>query len=181
MFEALGAGDAREAGARIAGLDARDYNPFHLLFADRDGALVIWSDGQALHELALAPGIHWITERSFGAAASERHAILEQWAAQVASGPAPALHDWRSLLADHRPHQLDGRKPDNATVGFDSLCVHADPFNYGTRSSTLLELGEEPGSLRFFYGSGRPCEEPLVEVADAVEGLVGKLCANPAP
>ena len=181
VLEALGASDQREARSRIAGFDAREYNPFHLLFADRRGASVVWSDGERLQQLALEPGIHWITERSFGAAASERHAILEGWRAQVASGPAPDLNGWRSILADHRPHQPKGRKPDSASVGFDSLCVHADPFNYGTRSSTLVELGDEPGSLRFFHASGRPCEVPLVELGDAVERLAGKLCANSAP
>src|SRR5690606_4845508 len=78
VFEALGAADHRAARDRIARLAARDYNPFHLLLADRGGGSAIWSDGERLHELELPPGVHWITERSFGAAASERHTILAQ-------------------------------------------------------------------------------------------------------
>jgi uncharacterized protein with NRDE domain len=168
VFEALGAADHREARARIAKLSARDYNPFHLLFADRSGASVVWSDGERLHELELARGVHWITERSFGAAASGRHAILERRAEQLAAEPAPQLEGWRSILADHGPHD-----PGPLAIRLDGVCVHARPINYGTRSSTVLELGEASGELRFFHGVGRPCEIPLVEQREAVTQLLG--------
>jgi uncharacterized protein with NRDE domain len=170
VFEALGAEDHRGARARIAALSARDYNPFHLLFADRGGASVIWSDGSRLHELELGVGIHWITERSFDAAASERHTILEQRAEQLLAGPAPDVEGWRSILADHRPHDPP------VGIGLDSLCVHAQGINYGTRSSTLIEF-ECGQQLRFFHALGRPCEAPLVEHGGAVADL---LSANSA-
>lgn len=171
VFEALGAADHREARARIARLGARDYNPFHLLFADRGGASVVWSDGEHLHELDLGPGVHWITERSFGAAASGRHGILDSWATQLVGGPAPDVEGWRSILADHRPQHPD-EPPRALAVALDGVCVHARPLNYGTRSSTLVELGEAHDALRFFHGIGRPCEAPLVEQHDAVEQLL---------
>lgn len=176
VFEALGADDHRAARARIASFAARDYNPFHLLLADRGGASVIWSDGDRMRELELVPGVHWITERSFDAAASGRHAILEQRAEQLAAGPAPDLAGWRSILADHRPHDPPGL----LHVGLDSVCVHARPINYGTRSSTVVELGDAPGELRFFHAAGRPCETPLVERHEAVAELLngGNLCAS---
>lgn len=170
VFAALGAADSREARARIAGLSARDYNPFHLLFADRREAAVIWSDGARLHELELGTGVHWITERSFGAAASERHTILEGWAERLISGPLPDVDGWRSILADHRPHDPPGL----LRIGLDSVCVHAAALHYGTRSSTLIELGDAPGDLRFFHAAGRPCENPLVERREAVAELFSR-------
>lgn len=162
VFEALGAADHRQARARVAKLSARDYNPFHLLFADRSGASVIWSDGERLHELELGRGVHWLTERSFGAAASGRHAILERRAEQLAAGPAPDVEGWRSILADHGPHD-----PGPLAIRLDGVCVHAQPINYGTRSSSVIELGAALGELRFFHGVGRPCETALVELHDA--------------
>ncbi|MFO7565474.1 MAG: NRDE family protein [Enhygromyxa sp.] len=182
VFEALGAEDHRAARARIAALSARDYNPFHLLFADRSGASVVWSDGERLHELELGPGVHWMTERSFGAAASERHGILEQRAEELASGTPPDVEGWRSILADHRPHDDGDDPPGRLCVGLDSVCVHASPIKYGTRSSTLVELGEGPGDLRFFHAGGRPCEHPLIERPEAVAELLEarSATANPA-
>jgi hypothetical protein len=125
VFEALGAATHQGARDRIRELDPRAYNPFPLLLADRDGAHVIWGDGARLHEVELGPGIHWITERSFGAGASVRHEILAQVATELADAPAPELERWRSILADHRPHHPLGVTPPGSSVGFDSMCVHA--------------------------------------------------------
>lgn len=171
VFEALGAASHLDARARVRELDARDYNPFHLLLADRNGALVVWGDGERLHELAFEPGVHWITERSFGAGDSARHQTLTQVAAELRAGPAPELARWRSILADHRPHQAPGSAPRVWSVGLDAMCVHARAINYGTRSSTVLQLGDA-SAPRFWYAAGRPCETELVDYADAVEQLL---------
>ena len=49
-----------------------------------------------------------------------------------------AARAMRSILADHRPHApADARPPSDAVV-LDAMCVHADPMNYGTRSSTII-------------------------------------------
>jgi hypothetical protein len=178
VFEALGAGDHQEARARVLALDARAFNPFHLLLADRGGAVIVWADGERLHEQSLAPGIHWITERSFGAGPTRRHDLLAELVSELESGPLPDPEGWRTILADHRPHHLVGERPSAASVGFDSMCVHAQPFNYGTRSSTLIQLGrrDDPASLgtvRFLHAPGRPCETAFVDYAESVAALVG--------
>jgi hypothetical protein len=54
------------------------------------------------------------------------------------------------------------------------MCVHARPLNYGTRSSTLIELGRERGEVRFLHSSGRPCETPFVEYGEAAAALVAR-------
>jgi uncharacterized protein with NRDE domain len=164
---ALAAGDHRHARALTLAIDARAYNPFHLLVADRSGAAIVWSDGASLHELALAPGLHWLTERSFGAAPSGRHEHLTALARSLAAGPLPRPDVWRSMLADHG----QAEPPQPSTIGFDAMCVHALPRNYGTRSSTLIELGREPGAVRFFHAPGRPCETAFVEHPELVAGL----------
>jgi uncharacterized protein with NRDE domain len=172
VFNALGAATHVDARARVRALDPRDYNPFHLLLADRGGARVVWGDGERLHEHELGPGVHWITERSFGAGDSARHQTLDHMAAELAGGPAPDVARWRSLLADHRPHQALGVNPRAWSVGLDAMCVHARPINYGTRSSTLLQLGAAPAQLRLWYADGRPCETAFVDYQDAVEQLL---------
>jgi uncharacterized protein with NRDE domain len=174
VFTALGAADHAEARARVLALDPRAYNPFHLLLADRSGAVVIWSDGECLHEHMLAPGVHWITERSFGAGDSRRHQLLAELAIELAAGPAPEPSRWRSILADHRPHHAPGETPGPGSVGFDSMCVHAGPLNYGTRSSTLIELGRTRGQARFLHAQGRPCEHDFVDCREAILGLVAR-------
>lgn len=183
VFEALGAADHVQAHARVRALDARAFNPFHLLLADRGGAVIVWSDGERLHDQPLAPGVHFITERSFGAGPSRRHERLAELAVDLSSGPLPDPEQWRSILADHRPHEVDGERPSPTAIGFDSMCVHAQPLDYGTRSSTLIELGRGRGgtsaqaqaqdSVRFLHAPGRPCETAFVDHAELVAALVG--------
>jgi uncharacterized protein with NRDE domain len=174
VFAALGADDHIDAHARVLGLDPRAYNPFHLLLADRRGGVIVWGDGERLHEHPLAPGIHWITERSFGAGESRRHELLGELATTLAAGPAPDHARWRSILADHRPHHASDQPPPASSIGFDSMCVHAQPLNYGTRSSTLIELGRERGDVRFLHSAGRPCESAFVDYSEAVATLVAR-------
>jgi uncharacterized protein with NRDE domain len=174
VFAALGAADHTDAHARVLGLDPRAYNPFHLLLADRLGAVVVWGDGERLHAHTLTPGVHWITERSFGAGESRRHELLAELAITLAAGPAPTPARWRSILADHRPHHASDQTPSDTSVGFDSMCVHAKPLNYGTRSSTLIELGRERGEARFLHSAGRPCETEFVDYGEATAALVGR-------
>lgn len=170
---ALGADDRAGARAWIEGLEVRDYNPFHLLLADRHGAELLWSEGRVLHRVALAPGVHWVTERSFGAGPSQRHERLAERARSLAQADEPTLDQWRAILADHWPHAAPGERPPASHVGFDSMCVHADPVNYGTRSSTLIRLGAEPESLEFRHAPARPCEAEFVDHSDDARRLVG--------
>lgn len=172
VFAALGAADHADALARILDLDPRAYNPFHLLLADRSGAVIVWGDGERLHEHSLAPGVHWITERSFGAGESRRHELLGELAITLQAGPAPDPARWRSILADHRPHHESDQLPSPTSVGFDSMCVHAQPLNYGTRSATLIELGRERGDVRFLHAAGRPCETAFEDYGEAAADLV---------
>ena len=50
-------------GGQVPTLDARRYNPFHLLYADRDDAFVTWFDGSAAHQSRSPASLR--TEMSF--------------------------------------------------------------------------------------------------------------------
>ncbi|NVB42670.1 NRDE family protein [Pseudenhygromyxa sp. WMMC2535] len=166
VFAALAGADHVQAEAAVAALRPADYNPFHLLMADREGAKILWSDGQRFTRLTLEPGIHWITERSFGAGPSARHDRLRGWARTLRAGPVPSVEGWRGYLGDHQGAALSS--------GLDAMCVHAPALGYGTRSSTLVYMGRgapRPESVTFWHAPGRPCEHAFEPYEDEVRRL----------
>jgi uncharacterized protein with NRDE domain len=161
VVDALSASSAAELHARLAGLDPAAYNPFHLLYADRRTAHLTWSDGRALHRIDLAPGLHVVTERSFGAGDDARAARVRRRWPEVAGAlarPADVLR-LGPILAEH------------AEDPFAATCVHADAFGYGTRSSLLLGLGEALEDTCFAWAEGPPCRAPYVPQEALVRAL----------
>jgi uncharacterized protein with NRDE domain len=148
VLESLRASSAAALHARLADLDPAACNPFHLVYADRRSAHLTWSDGAVLHRTDLAPGLHVVTERSFGAGDEARAALVRRRWAEL--GPDPAPEAIAPLLAQH------------ADDPFLATCVHADAFGYGTRSSMILRLGEGWTDTRLLWAEGRPCRTPFV-------------------
>ena len=163
VVTALGQPDAERAAERALRLDPTRYNGFHLLLADRAGAAVVWSDGSALHHEPLAPGVHHVTERSFDAARSPRHDLLDRHAAELAAGPPPDADRLAALLSIH------------TADGFDGTCVHVPTLGYGTRSSTLLWLAARgEGSSRLLHADGPPCRAAYEDHSELFEALAAK-------
>jgi uncharacterized protein with NRDE domain len=147
-----------ETGARLAaGLDASDYNPFHLIVADRARAFLVWSDGAAIRGRELGPGIHFVTERSLGAASSGREVLLADRAASLARGPEPEDRSLRELLSFH------------GDPSFEGVCVHVPAWGYGTRSSSVLRLGSE---ARLLHAEGPPCSAAYEDYSPSVRSLL---------
>lgn len=169
---ALGAGERAEARGRIEQVDPRHYNGFHLLLADRSGAEVLWSDGRQLTRVVLEPGVHWLTERSFDAGPTQRHERLAEFGQTLLAGPEPSIAVWQSILADHHPYAEPGRRPADDRIGFDSMCVHALPIGYGTRSSTIVRLGRTPSDVEFHHAHSRPCETEFVDLSHDARRLL---------
>lgn len=158
VVEALAHPDAATAQAALAALAPDRFNPFHLLCADVNGAYVTWSDGQALHQYALGPGVHAISERSHSPAAVARvQTILEAW---PRTG-TPGVDRIQSLLGLHGSPE----RP------FEAPCVHVQGFDYGTRSSTVLLLDREPARSRWRWAEGPPCRAPFVDLAPLLATL----------
>lgn len=156
-FHALQHSSARRSADAIAGLSAEDYNGFHLVMADDNEAFVVWNDTEELHREMLAPGYHVITERSFGAAPSqrlqrirERLTDLGEWSDETSA----RLQNW---MAEH-----DADNP------LESTCVHLEERNYGTRSSTIVEI-DDP--WRFEHASGSPCNAQYRDFESELERL----------
>jgi uncharacterized protein with NRDE domain len=151
VVEALASRSARELHQRLAALAPARFNAFHLLYADVEDAFVTWSDGGAVHQEVLRPGVHVITERSLGGDDRARTELIRsQWA------KLPAVPDLDSLFGLLRHH-----RPDDPLGG---TCVHAPAFGYGTRSSAIVRLGRAAGNVQMWWSEGSPCQgrlEPL--------------------
>lgn len=143
VFDALESVDAHEAVEQVAANSPGRHNGFHLVVADRNGAFVVWSDTERIRSSELSPGLHVITERSFGAAESlrlrrmtRRVEQLEGWNPRVRT----QIRQWMSEHHDDDP--------------LESTCVHLTGRNYGTRSSTIVEVGQR---RQFAHAPGPPC------------------------
>jgi uncharacterized protein with NRDE domain len=155
VIDTLRLGDAQRIHEAFSStLDARSYNPFHLLYADRNAAFVTWFDGSAMHQQELLPGLTVVTERSLGGDDRGREArvrrMLQPLLTQVTP---PALEELAPTMRDH----VDGDP-------LASVCVHVPGLGYGTRSSLLLEVSVGLGKRRWLWADGAPCSTGYREI-----------------
>lgn len=149
VFEALQSVSARDGAARIAELPAAHYNPFHLVIAGADGA-VVWSDGETMHREPLEPGLLVVTERSFGAAPNARADFIESSLKPCIECGEMSLEAMREVLAVRRDNDID------------ATSVYLPEFNYGTRSSILAKSAPDP---KFFYADGAVPDAPYEDLS----------------
>ncbi|MBM4380006.1 MAG: NRDE family protein, partial [Deltaproteobacteria bacterium] len=129
VVDALGQPSAEALHGWLAQLDAQAFNPFHLLYADRAYAFVTWTDGERATQAALEPGVHVVTEQSF------REEPVARARGLVGGFEAlPDKADPAALFPLLQRHE-DGDP-------FAGTCIHAPAFNYGTRSSAVVLLGD---------------------------------------
>jgi uncharacterized protein with NRDE domain len=143
VLEALAAPSAQAAAERFERLAERAYNPFNLFVADAASAHVV-TYAERASRIDLEPGAH-VIGNAHPAEATPKIARLRAEVERVAAGPASGVLD--ALAGVCRSHE-----------GADALaatCVHAGA--YGTRSSTLLRLGDAPGDDVLLYAAGPPC------------------------
>jgi uncharacterized protein with NRDE domain len=163
--------DALEASSAAAALEhveteltARDYAPFHLLLADGEDCLLVENDpniegDHAVH--SLDPGVHVVVNVGFDGewfvppqrpdAGREQARNAERLRAVLQSRPGETAAEWTTrageLLGDHEF----------------GVCIHRNGF--GTRSSSLIRLGEQPA---FEFADGPPCETPYEALEDII-------------
>jgi uncharacterized protein with NRDE domain len=149
VVDALRERNAESAMEMLETLPVDAYNPFNLLVADREsvhavtyqnkvrpvklgsGAIVI---GNSDPRQVATPKLQRITERASEAAS------------QSSDRTGPEVLD--ALAEICRSH-------DGGDDAFRNACVHAG--RYGTRSSALIRLGEEPGQGELRYTDAAPC------------------------
>jgi YD repeat-containing protein len=154
--------ESAEAAVRFVEreLDARAYEGFHLLVADSRAALLVEFDG-ARRVRTLDPGIHVIV--NVGADGEYAIPAYRENAGRQQAQNADAV---RGALRPEPGEDADQWLTRAGTVLGDheyGVCIHGDGF--GTRSSSLLRLGER---ARFEYADGPPCENEYARVGDSV-------------
>ncbi len=162
-LDALRCATANDAAQFVANQSGRDYNPFNLLIASRDGACVAYNRWSQIEVVNLMPGVHLLTNLDLDdfecprISRSRKHFEELGLRTDFASNPVERREELHRLLADHST-QLDPRsgRPN-------SLCLHLG--DYGTRSSSLIFMGREPETLLHFFAAGPPCSasyEPAI-------------------
>lgn len=150
-------GTLEQAEVLLESLRAADYNGFHLFASDGRGALRAVTDGVTLRIEKLGPGLHLLTERSFGAMPRNREAFVRERLSPLSEGPLN-LEALGALMASH-----------NQDEPFDGLCVHLPDHGYGTRSSALLALGG--ANPKLWWAGALPCQTPYEDRSQLLRQL----------
>lgn len=154
VFDALEETTARAAADRLERLPGATCNPFNLFIADAETAHLITCAGHT-ERIDLAPGAHVIGNVHPRDEASPKLDRLRREVARALDDDALLLDDLARICRGHG----DGDP-------LRAACVHAGA--YGTRSSTLLRLGEAP-VLR--YADGPPCETRYSDLTPLLDDL----------
>jgi len=151
VMDALAAAKASEAAEWLSGLPAGAYNPFNLLVADAHDAYVAVYE-ETVRVAALEPGVHVVgnadpDDRSV--AKIDRLFREVERVADVESGPEALLDGLAAICRSH-----DGGEGTSSDT-----CIHLgdEASGYGTRSSTLLWLGEPGARSEWRFADGPPC------------------------
>jgi uncharacterized protein with NRDE domain len=172
VARALAAPSARALHGELASLDAGLYNGFHLIYVDRTGAFLTWSEAGARRQRELGPGLVVVSERSPFALErgapdagvdTPRAALVRDRFAELAEPHLRAGDDDALLAGLGALLAIHGDEP------FHGTCVHLDDFAYGTRSSMGLLLGAGRAKLRWL--EGKPCRAAWEDRSELLRGL----------
>ena len=149
--DALAASSAADAVAVVEdAVAAHEYDGFNLVVADAATCSYVAFDGDLVVH-SLDPGVHVVvnvgrvddfdvpaSRREYGQTQAENARGVED---ALAVRPGETAAEWRTRAADVlRDHDY-------------GVCIHGDGF--GTRSSSLLQFGDE---FAYWYADGPPCE-----------------------
>jgi len=150
-------------------VDAHDYDGFNLVVADRNAAFLFEWDGH-LRVTQLDPGVHVVvnTGAALGGGGAVTDAFLTPDDAARADRADRQAENARAVRTALTPEPGEGASDwiDRAsTVLADheyGVCVHEN--GYGTRSSSLIRLGDEH---EYRFAPGAPCETAFRWVAES--------------
>jgi hypothetical protein len=147
VMDALRWSRADEAAEKleIESLQSGTYNPFNLFVADSESCF-LFTYLESPRRFELGPGAHVIGNVDPEAERTPKLAALDRAAGLIADERGGRPLDGLAALC--RTHTGSGNV-------LDDTCVHAG--GYGTRSSTLLQYGENEADRVFRYADGAPC------------------------
>lgn len=160
--DALGCDDAEEATRLVEQETAeREYAGFNLLIADETAAFLLEWDGY-LRVRNLQPGVHVVVN----VGANDEFAVPPA-RPQAGNSQVENARKLRAHLQPEPGENANGWLDRAASALGDhefGVCIHGD--GYGTRSSSLLVIGEDDVTYRF--ADGPPCETDYEEIEEAV-------------
>jgi len=150
-------------------VDAHDYDGFNLVVADRTAAYLFEWDGH-LRVSQLDPGVHVVVNSgaALGGGGAVTDAFLTPEDPARADRASEQAENARAVRTALTPEPGEGAADwldRAATVLADhdyGVCIHEN--GYGTRSSSLISLGDEQ---EYRFASGAPCETAYRRVAES--------------
>jgi len=162
VLDVLEARSASEAAVGLEKLSPGLHNPFNLLVADRKAAFLATAvDEVKVH--VLKPGVHVVGNGDPADPGEPKEARQRAEARRaVAEPPGNVLDALADVCRGHRPAQA---------APLEHSCIHTQ--GYGTRSSTLLVLGEDEGDSVLRYADGPPCRTPYLDFTPLLHAMSG--------
>ncbi len=136
--------------------DKSRYNPFTIVFADKDAAYVAYNDDVKILVQQLKPGLHVFSsaaEFDLNSAKAERararFASLMIRLSENGNQPKEWLAPLQNILSDHS-------LADGSDDPGDAICVHRETS--GTVSSSIIFLARADWQFATFHCPGAPCQ-----------------------
>ena len=150
-----------DASERLTHIDARLYNPFIIVAADASTAMVASGGSGGLNVTTISDGAHAVTNWDLDSEATPKSVRARDLARKFSIGETGDVADDFALST--RIHRL---LADHAAGSDDEagLCVHGPASAYGTRSSSIVFLGQCPGDTRVYHAEGPACSSHLIDV-----------------
>lgn len=173
VLRALRTGGVEGVDRYLAGLDAREYNPFNLLYGDAAVLRVAYArpDSERIVPEDVPPGVHVLPNDVLDTPALPKVARARTLAEKAARKPWPeTVQALQAALADHLlPERTPELLPEEEGLPelrerirqYQALCIHTP--GYGTRSSAIVALA--PGRVAHYLSSDvAPCQGPYQDV-----------------
>ena len=152
--KALEAGSPSEALKRLSKLRAKDFNPFHLLIANRHETQIFWNDGIKFTQFQVTEKSFILTESSFGAGENKRYSFLESHMENLSA--EDDCEPFKKLLSM------------KTEPSFEGPLVNIPERNYGTRSSFIIKLTPDIESSEFYYSNVPPDQNKWIDFKDII-------------
>ncbi len=176
VLSALARGGASATGELVLSIDARQYNPFNLVFGDADTLHVAYArEGVKTVDVETVPeGVHVLPNDRLDSPDFPKVARALELALPLARRPWLDLAtELPQMLADRASPPLEAIAPPPRAPGvpawltrevlrsLQAICVHTP--TYGTRSSTILALGPRK-VVHYLFADGAPDAAPFADV-----------------
>ena len=161
VLNALRTGGVEGVERYLAGLDAREYNPFNLLYGDAEVLRVAYArpDSERVTSEDVPPGVHVLPNDVLDSPALPKVTRARTLAAAAARMPwSESVQALQRLLADHQlPECTPELLPEEEALPelrerfrqFQALCIHTP--GYGTRSAAIVALA--PGRVAHYLAT----------------------------